>query len=157
MRVGVVAAVLGLLLAGCGAREYNASKLEQNIRTKLDQHRGFQVQSVKCPTDAKLATGVVINCTATLAGGHTVAVRNTQLDNKGTVHMVINEMFADNVANAIVAKLTGPGTAIAACPEHVPVVIGRQFRCGVTYRSGRHSSVIVTIVDADGGFRMRFG
>jgi hypothetical protein len=133
------------------------SKLEQNIRTRLDQHRSFQVQTVQCPSDAKLAKGVVINCTAKLADGHTVAVRNTQLDNKGTVHIVISEMFADNVEHGIVVTLGQRGTsATALCPERIPVVIGKQFYCTVTDSFGRHSRALVTIVDADGGFRLRF-
>src|ERR1700730_6043295 len=93
--------VLALTLSACGSTTYDRAKLEQNIKTKLDQHRGFQVQSAHCPANAKLAKGVVINCSATLVGGHVVAVRNIQLDNKGSVRIVINEELPDTVERGI--------------------------------------------------------
>lgn len=148
---------LGLVLAGCGASGYNTSELAKMIRGELDQHRGFHVRSVSCPKQAKLGKNVVIRCTATLAGGRKVNVRATQLDAKGTVHVVIGEMFADNVERGIVATLAQRGiTATAVCPEHVLVVVGKRFDCTVSSSADRYRRAVVSIVDSDGGFRVRF-
>jgi hypothetical protein len=154
----IVLAALGLLVAGCGTASYNRPKLDRLITSRLDQHRGFDVQSVACPAHAKLAQGVVVRCTATLRGGHVVGLRATQLDDKGTVHLVANEMFADNVERSVVLNLGERGVrATAVCPEHVPVVLRRTFDCSVRDASGQHGRVAVTIVDSDGGFRLSFG
>src|SRR5581483_11489241 len=146
------ACAAGLAMAGCGTATYDASKLEQVIRTRLDLHRGYQVRSVSCPAKARLAKGVVINCTATLATGHVVRMRATQLDSKGTVHLVAGEMLPENVEHGIQVTLAQRGVqANARCPEHVPVVIGKQFACRVSYNAGRTGRAVVTIVDGDGG------
>jgi hypothetical protein len=151
----VLALTLPLALAGCGGNGYDTSGLEKVIRTKLGQHRGYRVRSVTCPKTAKVAKGTVIVCTATLQTGKKVSVRATELDTKGTVHLVISEMLADNVEHGIVVTLAGRSiTATALCPEHVPVVVGKQFNCAVT--GGRYKHVTVTIIDRDGGFRLRF-
>lgn len=151
-------AALGLVLAGCATATYSRPKLERLITSRLDQHRGFDVQSVACPAHSKLAQGIVIRCTATLRGGHVVGLRATQLNDKGAVHLVANEMFADNVERSVVLALGGRGVrATAVCPEHIPVVLGRMFDCSVRDASGHHGHVAVTIVDSDGGFRLNFG
>jgi hypothetical protein len=157
-RLTIVLVALGLVLAGCATATYSRPKLERLITSRLDQHRGFDVQSVACPSHAKLAQGVVIRCTATLGGGHVVGLRATQLDDKGTVHLVASEMFADNVERSVVVALGERGVrATAVCPEHVPVVLGRMFDCSVRAANGHRSRVAVTIVDSDGGFRLNFG
>src|SRR5437588_3429063 len=92
-----VAVGLSVAAAGCGTDGYDTSKLANLIRVRLDQHRGFDVRSVSCPPHAKLGRGVVVRCTATLRTGHVVGLRATQLDAKGTVHLVAGELFADNI------------------------------------------------------------
>lgn len=151
-------ASLGAVLAGCGTTTYSRPKLERLISSRLEQHRGFDVQSVACPAHAKLVQGVVIRCTATLRGGHVVGLRATQLDDKGAVHLVANEMFADNVERSIGLTLGERGVrATAVCPERVPVVLGKVFGCSVRDANGDHGRVVVTIVDSDGGFKLGFG
>jgi hypothetical protein len=155
-RLTIAIAALGLLLTGCGTETYSSHRLQQLIVDRLDQHRGFQVQSVDCPAHAKLAAGVVVRCSATLRGGHVVGLRATQLDNKGSVHLVANELFADNVERAIVFALRERGLrATVTCPEHVPVVRSRTFDCAVRDSNGHRDRAVVTIVDSDGGFRWR--
>jgi Domain of unknown function (DUF4333) len=114
------------------------------------------VQSVNCPA-AKVAKGAVIRCTVTLPGGHEVGVRATSLDGRRAFRIVASEMLADNVERGIVGTLAERSiNARAVCPEHVKVVIGRTFGCNVTDAAGRHLTAAVTIVDADGGFRVGF-
>jgi Domain of unknown function (DUF4333) len=160
LRCALIAAVLALALAGCGgggSPGYDTSRLARMIRVRLDQHPGFQVQSVSCPKHAKLGKGVVVRCTATNRRGHVVRMRATQLDDKGTVHLVADEMFADNVERGIMTALAQRGIpSSAVCPERVPVVIGRRFDCEVVENSTRHASANVTIVDSDAGFTLRF-
>jgi uncharacterized protein DUF4333 len=145
-----------LALGGCGASGYDTGALAKDIKTRLDQHPGWTVRSVSCPDHARLAKGVVIRCSATLSGGHVVHLRATQLDDKGAIHLVANELFADNVERGIVAALPVTATTPrAVCPNHVPVVIGNAFTCTLTH-GGRYSRARVTIVDGDGGFRLSF-
>jgi Domain of unknown function (DUF4333) len=157
-RTGVaVAALLALLaLVGCGASASESSDLTAQIRKALDRHPGFTVRSVHCPSDVHRAKGVVTHCSATLRDGHVVALRATQLDSKGTINLIANEMFADNVEHGIVSSLPVTATAPhAACPNHVPVVIGHAFTCTLT-GAGRYTHARVTIVNGDGGFRLTF-
>lgn len=152
-----IGGALGALFAaaGCGSTGYNTAALAQNIKTRLDQHPGFGVRSVHCPAHAERGQGITVHCTATLRNGEVIRLRATQLDGNGTVHLVASEMFADNVEHGILASL--PASIAAArvdCPNHVPVVIGHGFDC--TLRdAGRYTHARVTIVDGDGGFRLR--
>jgi hypothetical protein len=89
-------------------------------------------------------------------GGHVVKLRATQLDDHGAIHLVANEMFADNVERGIVAALPREaGPAQADCPNQVPVVIGNAFTRDLRH-AGRYTEAEVTIVDGDGGFRVEF-
>jgi hypothetical protein len=145
-----------LVMAGCGASGFNTGALAKDIRTRLDQHPGWAVRSVSCPKQARKAKGVVIHCSATLRDGTVVKLRATQLDDKGTIHLVANEIFADNVERGILASLpSADASAKAVCPDHVPVVIGKAFTCTLTH-AGRYIRARVTIVDGDGGFRLSF-
>jgi hypothetical protein len=154
----VIGGALGALTAavGCGSTGYNTTALTQDIRTRLDQHPGYAVRSVHCPAQARQAKGVVVRCSATMRNGDVVRLQATQLDDRGTIHLVANEMFADNVQRGILASLprSAPG-AQAVCPRHVPVVIGNAFTCRLR-DAGAYTRAQVTIVDADGGFRLSF-
>jgi len=157
----ITAALAAVALASCGGARSDSGYLTNLISTSLDAHRGFTVASVTCPpgTGSKgaVSAGTVVHCTATLRGGHKVGVRATALDGEGTFHIVTSEILPDNVEGQIVATLAQRGIkARAVCPAHVRVVIGRTFECRVTEAGGHHLAVAVTIVDADGGFRMAF-
>jgi hypothetical protein len=155
-RWAVVGMVALLALAGCGASSSDAGALTAQIRTALDRHPGFTVRVVHCPAHVRPAKGVVVHCSATLRDGHVVAVRATELDSKGTINLIANEMFADNVEHGIAQSL--PVTATTphvVCPNHVPVVIGNAFTCTLT-GAGRYTRARVTIVDGNGGFRLAF-
>ncbi|MGZ4178871.1 MAG: DUF4333 domain-containing protein [Solirubrobacteraceae bacterium] len=83
-------------------------------------------------------------------------MRATQTDDHGTILLVGSLIFADNVERAVQSNL--PGTAAGAhvvCPNHVPVVIGHSFTCGLA-GAGSYTKALITIVDDDGGFRMSF-
>ena len=145
-----------LALAGCGTSGYDTGALARDITARLDQHPGWAVRSVRCPQHEPRGKGVVIRCSATLRDGRVVRLRATQLDGKGTIHLVANEIFADNVERGIVANLPAGDTAARAlCPNYVPVVIGNAFTCTVSHAGGV-TRARVTIVDGDGGFRVSF-
>jgi Domain of unknown function (DUF4333) len=144
------------VLAACGATRQGTGWLAHDITSALDRHPGWTVSSVSCPQQVKLAKGVAIHCSATLRNGRVVKLRATQLDAHGDIHLVANEIFADNVERGIMASLpSGASGASAACPNYVPVVVGAAFTCRL-HQGGRYSRAQVTIVDGDGGFRLRF-
>jgi len=158
MRVGVALAALVALLAaaGCGASANESGALAGQIRTALDRHPGFTVRTVHCPGHVRRAKGVITRCSATLRNGHVVALRATQLDDKGTINLIANEMFADNVEHGIESSLPVTASAPrAVCPNYVPVVIGDAFTCTLT-GAGRYSQARVTIVNGNGAFRLSF-
>lgn len=157
LSLACVAAVTAAGCASAGTPGYDTAALARTIREDLDAHPGFQVASVSCPKQAKLAKGVVVDCSVTLRGGRVVRMQATQLDDKGTVHLVASEMLADNVEHGIVVTLAQRGKRVrAVCTQHVPVVVGKTFNCTVVNRAGRKTTAAVTIVDSDGGFRLRF-
>jgi hypothetical protein len=154
----VIGGALGALIAaaGCGSTGYNTAALAHDITTRLDQHPGFAVASVHCPAHARQAKGVLVRCSATLRDGDVVRLRATQLDDSGTIDLVANEMFADNVQRSILASLPpGAPGAQAVCPNHVPVVIGNAFACRLR-DAGAYTRAHVMIIDSDGGFRLSF-
>jgi hypothetical protein len=149
--VGALAA-----LAGCGTASWNRTAVQNAIRDVLTKQAGVQVQSVNCPSKAKIAKGVVTYCDTTLAGGDTVRFTATQTDGTGHVHVGPAEMIALEVQNAIQRALRQRGvTATAKCPEHVPIVVGSTFVCVASDQQGRNARIGVTITDASAGFRMR--
>ena len=72
----------------------------------------------------------------------------------GTIHLVANEMFADNVERAIraaVPRETGSarGGMSQPCPSHHR----RHFTCDLRH-ARPYTKAEVTIVDGDGGSRL---
>lgn len=134
----ILAGTVAVVVAGCGAAGapgYDTAGLARTIRKDLDKHPGFQVVSVSCPKQAKLAKGVVVHCSVKLRGGRVVRMKATQLDGKGTVHLVASEMLPDNVEHGIVVTLAQRGKQVrAVCPEHVTIVVGKTFNCTVISR-----------------------
>jgi Domain of unknown function (DUF4333) len=129
--------------------------LENLVRRSLDGHR-LDVQSVSCPAGSE-PKGTVVHCAVTLRAGHRLTVTATALDGLGAFRVIASEMLADNVERGIVETLAQRGVkASATCPEHIRVVVGRMFGCRVSYARGDHATATVTIVDADGGFRLSF-
>lgn len=149
----ITLAVAGVALTACDSLESSSPNLASLIRTSLDAHRGFHVQSVACPAGPR-GKGAVVHCTVTLRGGHKVGVRAIALDGHGRFRILTSEILPDNVERAIVAALARRSIiAKAVCPEHVLAGIGRRFHCTVTAGADRHALATVTIIDADGGFR----
>ena len=130
----------------------SSPKLDNVIRSSLDAHRGFHVQSVACPAGSR-DKGAVVHCSVTLSGGHKVGVRAIALGNDA-FRILTSEMLPDNVERAIVAALARRNiTANAVCPEHVRAQIGRTFDCKITAGGDRRAIAKVTVLNSDGGFR----
>jgi hypothetical protein len=156
--LAAVAAAM-LALAGCGSSSSSgggSSHLTKLIAGSLQQHPGFAVRSVHCPSNVKTAKGIVVHCTVTLKSGDVDRVRATETDANGTYDIVGSLIFADNVERAVQGNLPGsPTGAHVVCPNRVPVVIGHTFTCQVS-GAGSTTTGLITIVDDDGGFRMSF-
>lgn len=154
---GFAAAVAALAVcAGCGTVSWDQTKVQNAIRDVLTKQAGVQVRAVSCPSKARIATGVVTYCNATLAGGDTVRFSATQTDSSGRVHVGPAEMIGLEVQNRIQSSLRQRGVAASAkCPQHVPIVVGNVFVCTVADAHGRQARIGVTITDASAGFRLR--
>lgn len=159
MLSAALAAVI-VALAGCGSSSSSdgaaSSHLTKLIAGTLQEHGGFAVRSVHCPSNFTQAKGILVHCTATLKTGEVDHLRVTQTDGHGDVDIVGNLIFADNVERAVAGNLPGtPSGAKVVCPNRVPVVIGHTFTCQVS-GAGATTKALITIVDGDGGFRMSF-
>ncbi len=115
-RVWALPAALAALLAlaGCGRSGYDTGALARDITARLDQHPGWAVRSVRCPQHASRGKGVVIRCSATLRDGRVVRLRATQLDGKGTIHLVANEVSLGSFPPFLVVVTAVVGTLLAA-------------------------------------------
>jgi hypothetical protein len=148
--------VLAAAVAGCGSISWDQTKVQNAIRDVLVKQAHVQVTAVRCPSNVKIAAGVVTDCQATLAGGDTVRFSATQTDGKGHIHVGPAEMIAVEVENQIHGALKKRGvTATATCPQHVPIVSGKTFVCSATDAHGQRARIGVTITDKNAGFRMR--
>jgi hypothetical protein len=138
--------------AACGTLASSNPTLDSLIRSALDAHRGFRVQSVTCPS-GRPGKGAVVHCSVMLSGGQRVGVRAIALGN-GAFRILTSEILPDNVERAIDSALARRNvTAKAVCPGHVGARIGKTFECMVTAGGGRHAIATVTILNSDGDYR----
>ena len=83
---GLGAACLSIvLLAGCGERTLDTSRLETQIGKTLSQRTGFPITTVDCPNDVKAKKGERFTCTVTSSRNERVRVNVTQDDDQGGV------------------------------------------------------------------------
>ena len=75
--------------AAFGPHTLDASKVKNAVRTYLDSRPGVQVRSVACPDGVKEKKGVVSYCTVTLAGGQSVRIKVTQINNDGDAVLTV--------------------------------------------------------------------
>jgi hypothetical protein len=143
--------VAAMTITACGAVGSSTPSLDSLVRSSLDAHRGFHVQSVACPAGRHRKS--VVHCSVTLSGGHEVAVRAIALGN-GAYRILTSEILPDNVERSIDSVLARRNvTAKAVCPHHVVARIGRTFECKVTGGGGRQAIATVTIRNSDGDYR----
>jgi hypothetical protein len=121
---------------------------------RYTKSRGLAAQSISCPPTITEKTRGVINCVASYKGGGTGRFTATQTDNHGDVHVEPAEMIAPEIEDDIATHAKPPGSITATCPAHVPIVVGKTFKC--TGRTGpqRHT-FIVRIIDKHAGFNFR--
>jgi hypothetical protein len=99
----ITLAVAGFALTACAAVGPSRSpSLPSLIRTSLDAHRGFRVQSVACPAGPR-GKGAVVHCSVTLRGGYKVGVRAIALGH-GAFRILTSEILPDNVERALRAQ-----------------------------------------------------
>ena len=91
----VIGTVVGLIIAAVGAfaafgpHVLDPSKVKNAIRSLIESKGGVQVRSIACPSNVKEQKGVVSYCTATLAGGQSVRVRVTQINDNGDALLTV--------------------------------------------------------------------
>ena len=79
------ACVSVVLLAACGERTLDTSRLETQIEKTLSERTGFSITSVACPDDVKAKKGGKFSCTVTTSRKERVRVNVTQDDDQGGV------------------------------------------------------------------------
>jgi len=76
---------LSVLLAGCGDRTLDTSRLETQIGKTLGNRTGFRITTVDCPNNVKAEKGKRFSCTVTTSRNERVAVNVVQDDDQGGV------------------------------------------------------------------------
>jgi len=74
-----------VLLAGCGGRELDTTRLETQISKTLSDRTGFRITTVDCPNNVKPKTGGRFTCTVTTSRNEHVRVNVVQDDDHGAV------------------------------------------------------------------------
>ncbi len=171
--LSVAGAVLVFALAGCSAHVHVGGTIGNGVSTvssttskvtldstkmasvveRLTQQRGLPAQTVSCPSNVPQQSGYVVTCVASYGGGQTGRFRVLEKDARGDVHVSAAEMISPEVVTQIEHFLTPAKSFTAACPLHVPIVVGKTFRC-TAIRGRQNVTVVVRIADADGGFHL---
>jgi hypothetical protein len=79
-----VAAGAVLLFTGC-EKKLDTDKLEDKVKSGIEQQANVKIKSVDCPSDVKVKKGDTFNCTATSVDGQKATVKVTQSDDQGNV------------------------------------------------------------------------
>jgi hypothetical protein len=82
------AAVLVLVVAGCGEKRIVASDLEAKLRTQLRESAGVAAKSVDCPDDVKVEKGRRFDCTMVAPDGSRRTVHVTLTNDEGGLSFI---------------------------------------------------------------------
>jgi Domain of unknown function (DUF4333) len=169
----VAGALVAVALAGCSAHVHVGGTVDNGVSTigsttstatldstklasvveRLTEQRGLAAQTVGCPSNIPEQAGRLTTCVAYYKGGQTGQFRVLQKDTQGNVHITAAEMISPEVDDQIEHFLTPANSFTATCPAHVPIAVGKTFRCTAT-RGGLTVTILVHITDADGGFHL---
>jgi hypothetical protein len=142
----LLAALLALVLAGCGQR-LDTAELESEVKKAIADDTGVEVQAVDCPDDVEPEAGADFECTATGRDGTTAAAAVAQLGG-GEVKITAPLLHVARAEQAIAAEIGG-GTTLD-CPDLVVTRAGESFRCSAVDSSGAAAELVVTFDDAAG-------
>ncbi len=164
-RLAVASALAVLLVAGCGSRSLDGSKVEAEISTKLAKdHAPLEVGATTCPKVPSPKAGARFTCT-TEVGGATVGVAVTMTDGNGRISFTTRRAIVAraNVEHDLTARLHAaydePGDAMAistTCRGSAVRVlaVGATFPCRVVV-GGDTLTYVVTVADAAGNVTYR--
>lgn len=82
------AAVLALVVAGCGEKRIVAGDLEAKLRSELRESAGVTAKSVDCPDDVKVEKGRKFDCTMVAPDGSRRTVHVTLTNDEGGLSFV---------------------------------------------------------------------
>lgn len=171
--LALLGAVFVLGLTGCSAHVHVGATVANGVSTassttstptldstkmasvveRLTEQRGLAAQTVSCPGNIPQQAGYLTTCVAYYKGGQTGEFRVLQKDARGDVHISAAEMISPEVVSQIEHFLAPANSFTATCPLHVPIRVGKTFRCTAT-RGSQTVTIIVRITDADGGFHL---
>ena len=142
------------VLSGCGSTKIDQGKAERFIRSAVVRKVGARVKAVSCPSGIEAKKGDTFTCAVTGDDGSTGKANIRQTDDKGNVNASAPFLAVRDaerrIAGDIKQKLNV--TATVACPEIMPALTGRAYRCKASSQ-GRSRDVKLTITDAVGGYR----
>jgi hypothetical protein len=184
VRWGPLAAVVAVLVAGCGAggsaakrspsaagttgttgrasavgagSRIDVSSVQDKLRTLVAQQTGADVKSVSCPSLATVTVGGELTCRATGADGTTASVAMTIKDSRGDVALrPLALLQTSSAAKLIADALTHEyKTPVGVeCPDLVSAHKNTTMTCHATAAGSLHN-VIVTVKDDQGSLAYR--
>lgn len=160
---GVLAAAVGLALAGCGsssdstepATTVDTAAVERGIEQQLSTSANA-VTAVKCPGDVDAQSDASFKCSVTWENGATGDVKVARSSPGTYTYEPVPgsvEVPGSEVEKSLEAQLAKEGApeASVTCPANVIVKVGTTVTCDVTSASGAAGgSVTFTFSDAEG-------
>lgn len=153
LRLGGLAATLGLVVSGCTQR-IDMELVRGQVAESVEQQFGLEVAGVECPEVREARVDDVFECTATTAGGATVTFEVLQLRNgEASIQGGVTRglLRRDRLAADIRAGLLAQGLdADVDCgPGYSDTAPGESFECEAR-GAERTATVVVTVQDRDG-------
>jgi hypothetical protein len=148
------AALLAVVVAGCGGPKLDDSRLVATLRGQLES-QGVRADDLRCP-DLPAEVGRSVRCTFTVDGQPVDAVATVSAVSGGTVtyevHTEARPVAKDVLERVVADKLAqaGASSGTATCSGDLPPQVGAAVTCTLTGGDGSGDWTVRT-ASVDGG------
>src|SRR5215207_7072119 len=163
LAVWAAAAVVGVVVVGCGSEQLDVAKGEGLIASGLGPRIGLKASEAKvaCPDDVAIENGARFECTLSTPAGAKLLVRVEQTSDAGDVwfnfvdgepaKLLNTDKLVTWVTEKLAARFKLDAAAISvSCPGGVPLHSGRQLSCTADAEGQPPATVKLTQTDAEG-------
>lgn len=154
--IGLVA----LATVACSSpTDVDVDALVDQIPAAVSPDAPESVTDVSCGDELPIGEGLTTTCRAQLAGSP-ISLEVTQLDDNASLAVEVDRTLVDvpELAEVVGQRFTddlGVQTAVlCAGPPLLVATVGSEIRCVATDPGGVERTVVVTLVDGDGAYRV---
>lgn len=144
-----------LVLAACGAANYDAEATEETILLEFNAEQDERAEAVACPVDVPAEPDAEFSCDVLTSAGERVVVDATMTSSDGDFEWEVSgdQVDTEAIAKAIENDLKADQvTADVECPGTVFASEGESFDCTASDDQGNQVPVVVTLDDSEQGF-----